>query len=320
MEKWMKNDCPQVDCLNSAALSNEGSSRLKKSEKNVAQHEVFAEQFPVFPGILLSFENIRASQCCFSRIKPGEILMRHCREGRVECETGQEYLYQAARDLCIKRVSAADTDRYFPNGRYCGISIVIDTAQARSSIFQIFSINLKKLEIRLDDAHGFVIMRENQELQHVFCEMAAAPCGQRAGYLRIKVLELLYLLDRVFCDNENRKKFSWKQIEAAKKLERCLTGHPEEVSDLKALSLKLRMPVTEIKNIFYGVYGVPVHSFIRNYRMQKAAELLRTTDYEVSAIARMVGYSSTNKFAHTFCSVTRLSPEECRSGRKRLKN
>ncbi len=65
--------------------------------------------------------------------------------------------------------------------------------------------------------------------------------------------------------------------------------------------------------VFVSVTGVPVYTYIRDYRIDKALELLEKTNLSVSEIAEKVGYSYPNYFAKIFKTKQGMSPTEYRN-------
>ena len=57
---------------------------------------------------------------------------------------------------------------------------------------------------------------------------------------------------------------------------------------------------------------MPVASYVKERRMEKAMKLLRETDETVASIAEKVGYESQGKFAKAFKEKTSQLPTEYR--------
>lgn len=71
--------------------------------------------------------------------------------------------------------------------------------------------------------------------------------------------------------------------------------------------------LTSMKTCFKGVYGTSVYSFVRHYKMQSAAKLLKQSDKTIIEIAGMVGYENGSKFAGAFKKVMSVTPKEYRN-------
>ena len=71
--------------------------------------------------------------------------------------------------------------------------------------------------------------------------------------------------------------------------------------------------LTPMKNCFKSVYGSPIFTYMRNYRMNYAASLLRSDKtLKVAEIAGLVGYDSPSKFASAFHQTMGKTPLEYR--------
>lgn len=55
-----------------------------------------------------------------------------------------------------------------------------------------------------------------------------------------------------------------------------------------------------LKKGFKAVFGAPVYQFLQKLRMERAAELLQTTNLQVSEIALSVGYENTSAFTRAY--------------------
>lgn len=69
---------------------------------------------------------------------------------------------------------------------------------------------------------------------------------------------------------------------------------------------------TTLKNEFKRVFGQSVGLYMKNYRIQRAKELLCHSTDSVSAIASAVGYENQSKFTAAFRDVTGVTPRDYR--------
>ena len=69
---------------------------------------------------------------------------------------------------------------------------------------------------------------------------------------------------------------------------------------------------TTFKEEFRRLYGLPVHAWLRQRRMERAAELLHTSGLSLETVAQAVGYSSVSQFAATFRRYYGVTPGKYR--------
>ena len=96
---------------------------------------------------------------------------------------------------------------------------------------------------------------------------------------------------------------------------RCLELMRERLSEdisLDELAAEARLSPFHFARMFKESLGVPPRVYLTRLRMEKACELLETTDLSVSEIARKVGYSSNQVLARVFIKHQRISPTDYR--------
>ena len=133
-------------------------------------------------------------------------------------------------------------------------------------------------------------------------------------YFRIKVLELLLYLDALELDGRTEKPYFYRsQVETVKAVYRLLTGDLERHYTIAELSRRFSIPATALKACFKSVYGQPINTYMRLFRMDRAAMLLRQEPQaSVAEIAGRVGYDSASKFSAAFREAKGKSPLEFR--------
>ena len=126
---------------------------------------------------------------------------------------------------------------------------------------------------------------------------------EKAGHCRI--LEL---------DGKTEKPYFYKsQVEKVKAAHRLLTEDLERHYTIAELSERFSIPATALKECFKSVYGQPINTYMRNFRMDQAALLLQQEpQMGVAEIAGRVGYDSSSKFAAAFKEVKGKTPLEYR--------
>ena len=91
-----------------------------------------------------------------------------------------------------------------------------------------------------------------------------------------------------------------------------MEAHLDESLTIPALSRRACLSATTFKEAFRQLYGLPVHTWLRQRRMERAAELLRDTELRVAEIAAQVGYENQSKFAAVFARQFGCPPLEYR--------
>lgn len=79
------------------------------------------------------------------------------------------------------------------------------------------------------------------------------------------------------------------------------------------MSERFSVPATALKECFKSIYGQPINTYMRNFRLDQAALLLQQEpQMGVAEIAGRVGYDSSSKFAAAFKEVKGKTPLEYR--------
>lgn len=81
---------------------------------------------------------------------------------------------------------------------------------------------------------------------------------------------------------------------------------------IDVLSSGFLMNQTTLKAVFKKVYGKPIVSYMKDYRMKKAAEILKESDMLLFDVASTVGCSNQSKFSQAFKESYGVVPGRCR--------
>ena len=91
-----------------------------------------------------------------------------------------------------------------------------------------------------------------------------------------------------------------------------MEAHLDEPLTISALSRRACLSATIFKAGFRRLYGLPVHAWLRQRRMERAAELLRDSSLSVLGVAQSVGYSSASQFTAAFRRQYGVTPAQYR--------
>lgn len=81
---------------------------------------------------------------------------------------------------------------------------------------------------------------------------------------------------------------------------------------IEELAEKVGSTASSLKKYFRSIYGIPIHRYIRSKRIEKAKQLLSSTDMSIAQITEAVGYESHSKFSVLFREITGETPSEYR--------
>lgn len=276
--------------------------------------------YTVFPGAFLLYNDFHM-QSYESEFQAGTDMfcIDHCREGWIEQDMGNgAYSYLEAGDLKIDNRKNHNTHFEFPLHHYHGITIALYMEQAAATLateLKGFSIDLYALQRKYCRTENLYIVRREGAIQHIFSQLYTVPEKIKKAYFKIKILEVLLFLDALEISKDDLKYpyFYRTQVEKVKAIQAFMAADLEKHHTLKELAAKFDIPLTSMKTCFKGVYGMSVFAYMRTYRMNQAAVLLRTSrEKSIAEIAGSVGYDSPSKFAVAFKEVMGKSPLEYR--------
>lgn len=209
----------------------------------------------------------------------------------------------------------------FPLCHYHGMTIGFERGTAEVSIRKAmpeFTVDFKGLAEKFCDDKKPYVLHKEPSVEHIFSELYQVPAKIRKDYFRIKVMELLIYLEALEPSGykEARPYFFVGQVEKVKAIQQLLTSDLTKEYTLEELAGRFEISLTSLKNCFKSVYGCPVYSYMRQYRMNQAASLLvMRPEMKVSDIAFAVGDESPSKFSAAFCETMGMTPLKYRKAR-----
>lgn len=288
--------------------------------------EGFMTLYRVFDGIYLMYNDFHMQECDSDYQAADTLLcIDHCREGRIEHEAGHGIRYcMEPGDIRIdRRVHHKGVVR-MPLSHYHGITIGFQTELAERSFrreMPSISVDLCRLSEKFCPDDRECLIRADDTLNNVFQQLYNVPEQRRGDFFRVKVIELLLHMDVISPDRfiVERQYFSAVQAERVKAVHDIITAHPDRNYTIDELAAICRLPSATMRKCFKGMYGSPVYQFIKNYRMQYAADLLLSDRSRLIAdIAQSVGYDNASKFSAAFRTVMGVTPQDYRKGGDRF--
>ena len=103
---------------------------------------------------------------------------------------------------------------------------------------------------------------------------------------------------------------SYRQIAAAK---RYIDEHFHEPLQMSEVAGMLYLSTAYFSRLFKEKVGVTFSDYLASCRVERARQLLVTTDLSISEVARAIGYQEANSFSRLFKARTGRSPSDYRS-------
>ena len=274
--------------------------------------------YSLFSGIDLIFMDFNCSHTFREPMVNRDILdIRHYRQGRVEFEfQNQKVFHMRENEFCINTLANMPASYSFPFEKCSGVSLVIDRDSIDSSTihqFSLYGIDIRNLGEHLElDIHWY-IRKTPENLHHIFDELYEAKGKESATYFRIKILELLYHVQKLRSEDRYAAVYYSKEhIEIVKRARKLLIGDLETKIPLESLIAGENISMVTFQAIFKQIYGDSPYTHLKKYKMNCATVRLREGKESISEIAVSLGYSNASKFSKAFQDVFGLLPKDYR--------
>lgn len=274
--------------------------------------------YQVYPGIQLIYNDFEAAGCQWDSLISGNVLeINHCREGREGSRLlSGSCLYLGEGDLSIHTMDNCAPEMTFPLRHYRGITVALNltfVSEHPPEILAETGIDIYSFKERFCADGSCFIMRAKDEIEHIFSELYSVPDRLQRPYFKLKVQELLLFLSMVdVAEEKQREYYTSPQVEIVKQIHKRLISNLQERPTIEELSKEFLINTATLKKTFKGIYGQPIGTYMKEYRIRQAATLLRQTQATIAEIANKVGYENQSKFASAFHDIMKVPPAEYR--------
>ncbi|WP_309382563.1 helix-turn-helix transcriptional regulator [Cerasicoccus frondis] len=153
------------------------------------------------------------------------------------------------------------------------------------------------------------------QMMSLFLELRATRLNgpARIWWYYAKLLELTALLYPEASPHHSGQTNSLMRAEVRKAMAYLQEAYPWHVS-LDDVARDVGMSSSHLSRIFHKEVGMSLSHYLRSLRMEKAAQLLRTGESNVTDAAMAVGYTSISQFSGAFRSYFGVSPRNFMPG------
>lgn len=274
--------------------------------------------YQVFPGVQLSLNDYQGEQIAFQHASQRHILeISHCRLGRIGWNlTNHTSVYLGAGDLSLHSMDCcADSEMFFPLGYSEGITISVNLQELSSHfppILEEAGVELDNLYQKFCQPKRSIAIPAGPKTDGIFQPMYQPKEALRLPYFKLKIQELILYLSEFNPKKPGIAPYCSQQTALIRKIHDQITGHLEQRYTIEELSRQYLINTTSLKEVFKGVYGLPIASYMKEYRIRRGMELLQNTDESIAQIAAQVGYETQGKFTKAFRDLTRTTPTNYR--------
>ena len=146
-----------------------------------------------------------------------------------------------------------------------------------------------------------------------FYAMQRLPEEKRGAYCVMKVFELLYLIcAQSPVSQPCEQPGCGSLMNVASGMKAYMEEHMDEKLTITDLSHQFHLSRTACKSAFRSCFGQPIHSWLLDRRMERAADLLERTRMPILQVAQSVGYTGVSQFNVAFRQRYGKSPREYR--------
>lgn len=276
--------------------------------------------YQVLDGIMIMHNNFHMESCRSDFSEKGNFLcIDHCREGRIETVVSEDLVcYLSPGELRIDDGRHNSGTSNFPLKHYYGLTIAFDLDKAQNALdsyISDFNVRLSVLSEKYCHYKEPYVLSASPEIAHIFSELYNVPSKIRRDYYRIKILELLLFLDALEIDKyKTEKPYFYKgQVEKIHAIHSLMTSDLTKTYTIEELAHNFDIAPTALKKCFGSVYGSPIFTYMKNFRLDHAAYLLKNEpSMKVADIAAAVGYETAGKFSAAFRKKTGRTPLDYR--------
>ena len=195
-----------------------------------------------------------------------------------------------------------------------GVLVAVDARGARASLKAICDL-LGGLTLNTDQVRRWMVSRGGCAVegpshwsQAAFANLDCLPQSERARWCVWKSVELLYLLCNPKGQEAAAPALERETAQRLSEIRRYMEEHLDEPLTIPVLSRRACLSATAFKEGFRQLYGLPVHTWLRQRRIERAAELLRGSALSVLGVAQSVGYGSASQFSAAFRRQYGMTP------------
>ncbi len=282
-------------------------------------NEGSVDAYVLAPGITMSFNQIYTNSWTkgdSSVFSDRMLIFNFCMAGRCDVSlTGNRYAIVSENQVCVSNILPTK-DFYYPGRLYEGIQFYINmniiSQMDGGDLMSLLGIDLGHIDEVFCGDKGLYIHRMSDAMLALVNEEWSRKDDSEPGYLRYMTARMLHELIDMPSEGETDTYFTRSQISIVREAESIIMQDLSRRITAKEMADRFGISESSFKLYVKGILGDTYLSYFRRKRMEKAAELLESTNMKVIDIANAVGYENQGKFAKAFAECYGAAPLEFR--------
>lgn len=152
------------------------------------------------------------------------------------------------------------------------------------------------------------------EMSLIACrEYSQRPPGWERGLEALAMRLLLHFIREHMTGDDTLQAARWREVRRILPALEMMRQNLNRVVTTRELATTCHLSEPQFRRVFSRAMNATPNEYLRRLRLQAAANLLRSTDDTIDAIAARVGYSDPSFFAHSFKALMGTSPGKYRT-------
>ena len=248
------------------------------------------------------------------RLEPLHFEALFCLAGSITLTRRDNTILTASVRQVLLLTDLSDLSGASVDAPLAGILVAVDARGARESLQTIcdllggLTLDTGRVRHWMASRGGCAVEGPTDWSRAAFANLGCLPQSERARWCVWKSVELLYLLCNPKGQEDSAPALERETVRRLAEICRYMEEHLDESLTISALSRRACLSTTTFKEGFRRLYGLPVHTWLRQRRMERAAELLRDSSLSVLGVAQSVGYGSASQFSAAFRRQYGMTP------------
>lgn len=275
--------------------------------------------FHVMPGIEVIYNDVQLLEPFHKTMKMNVdcIEITYCLKGHVEIKfKNQKYAYMSDGDVSLFNCQTDVISCDFSAKPFVGITVMVylpDIIQSLNIMLGTNEFTANTFFQNVFASDSCIISNAKESVEHIFKELFVLPDQYHNHLMKVKIIELLlYLLSDSDYKQNKVTYFTKTSVDKIKEARRILVERLDEWITVQTLSKMVGINSTDLEKGFKSIYGYPVFTYIKTYKMQKAKEMITDGNMSVMDVALSCGYANGGKFAKAFKKSFGMTPLQYR--------